>query len=111
LTRAQVKDQSRKSKVKSGPTGFQRLASISPTENSFGMSSIALEMEALKLSAEKKAHLIDALWRSLDSGEQESIDRDWLAESRDRLNAFRAGELRSLEGEAALRDVEAELIP
>jgi putative addiction module component (TIGR02574 family) len=69
----------------------------------------ALEREALKLSAEEKAHMIDALWRSLDPAEQESIDRAWLAESRDRLNAFRAGQLKSLNGEAALKDIEAEI--
>lgn len=73
------------------------------------MSGIALEKEALKLSAEEKAHMIDALWRSLDSAEQEAIDRAWLAESRDRLNAFRAGKLKALDGEEALKSIEAEL--
>ena len=73
------------------------------------MSSIALEMEALKLSAEEKAHMIDTLWRSLDPAEQASIDSDWLAESHDRLKAFRTGAIKSLHGEAALRDLEAEL--
>jgi len=73
------------------------------------MSAMALEREVLKLSAEEKARVIDALWRSLDPAEQASVDHAWLAESRDRLNAFRAGELDSLEGEAALNDIEAEL--
>ena len=73
------------------------------------MKGIALEKEAMKLSAEEKAHMIDALWQSLDPAEQESVDRAWLVESRDRLNAFRAGELKSLDGEAALKDIEAEL--
>ena len=58
------------------------------------MSGPALEKEAMKLSAEEKAHMIDALWRSLDPAEQESVDRAWLVESRDRLNAFRVGELK-----------------
>ena len=73
------------------------------------MSGPALEKEAMKLSAEEKAHMIDALWQSLDPAEQESVDRAWLAESRDRLNAFRSGKLKALEGEAALKDIEAEL--
>jgi putative addiction module component (TIGR02574 family) len=73
------------------------------------MKGIALEKEAMKLSVEEKAHMIVALWRSLDPAEQESVDRAWLVESRDRLNAFRAGELKSLDGEAALKDIEAEL--
>jgi putative addiction module component (TIGR02574 family) len=73
------------------------------------MSGTALEKEAMKLSAEEKAHMIDALWRSLDPVEQESIDRAWLVESRDRLNTFRADKLEALDGEAALKDIEAEL--
>ncbi len=73
------------------------------------MRSTSLEQEVLKLSAEEKAHMIDALWRSLDPAEQEAVDRAWLAESRDRLNAFRAGKLRPIEGEAAIKSIEAEL--
>ena len=73
------------------------------------MSGIILEKEVLKLTAEEKARMIDALWRSLDPAEQETIDRAWLAESRDRLQAFRAGELKALDGEAALKSIEAEL--
>ena len=45
--------------------------------------------------------MIDVLWRSLDPAGQETIDRAWLTESRDRLNAFRTGKLKALEGEAA----------
>ena len=73
------------------------------------MSGTVLEEEALKLSAEEKARMIDALWRSLDPLEQETIDRAWLAESRDRLRAFRAGELKALDGENAIKSIEAEL--
>ena len=70
------------------------------------MSGIALEKEALKLSAEEKAHMIDTLWRSLDTAEQEAIDRAWIAESRDRLRAFRAGEIKAIDGESALKSIE-----
>lgn len=73
------------------------------------MSSATLEQEILKLSAEEKARMIDALWRSLDSAEQEAVDRAWLAESRDRLQAFRSGKLKALYGEETLRSIEAEL--
>ena len=73
------------------------------------MSGIVLEKEVLKLSAEEKAHMIDALWRSLDLAEQETIDRAWLAESRDRLQAFRNGELKSVNGDEALDSIGAEL--
>jgi putative addiction module component (TIGR02574 family) len=73
------------------------------------MSRIALETEAMKLSAPEKAHMIDALWRRMDPAEQASIDREWLAESRDRLNAFRAGELKSLDGKVALKEIALDL--
>ena len=73
------------------------------------MSSAVLENEVLKLSAKEKARIIDALWRSLDPVEQEAVDRAWLSESRDRLRAFRAGELKALNGEDAINSIEAEL--
>ena len=73
------------------------------------MDSVILAKEALKLSALERAHLIDELWRSLDPAEQATVDRAWLAESRDRLQAFRDGELKAEDGEAALREIEAEL--
>ena len=73
------------------------------------MDSAILAKEALKLSALERARLIDELWRSLDPAEQVAVDRAWLEESRDRLTAFREGKLKAVEGEAALREIEAEL--
>jgi putative addiction module component (TIGR02574 family) len=73
------------------------------------MSGSILENEALKLSAVEKAHLIDTLWQSLDPAEQKSVDRAWLAESRDRLEAFRAGQLEPLDGAATLQVIESDL--
>lgn len=73
------------------------------------MDSAILAKEALKLSPLERAHLIDDLWHSLDPAEQASVDHAWIAESRDRLKAFRAGELKAEDGEAALREIESEL--
>jgi putative addiction module component (TIGR02574 family) len=73
------------------------------------MSGSILENEALKLSAVEKPHLIDTLWQSLDPAEQKSVDRAWLAESRDRLEAFRAGQLEPLDGAATLQVIESDL--
>ena len=73
------------------------------------MDSAVLAKEALKLSVVERAHLIDELWRSLDPAEQAEVDRAWLEESRDRLDAFRAGTLKAEDGETALRAIEAEL--
>ena len=73
------------------------------------MDSVILAQEALKLSVLERAHLIDELWRSLDPAEQGAMDRAWLKESRGRLNAFREGKLQAEDGEAARREIEAEL--
>ena len=73
------------------------------------MDSAILAKEALKLSALERAQLIDELWRSLDPDEQVAVDRAWLEESRDRLQAFREGKLKAVDGEATLREIEAEL--
>ncbi|MEI9866615.1 MAG: addiction module protein [Limisphaerales bacterium] len=73
------------------------------------MDGAILEKEVLKLSAVEKAQIIDALWQSLDPAEQKSIDCAWLAESQDRLKAFRAGEIKALDGESALQSIESEL--
>ena len=73
------------------------------------MDGAILEKEVLKLSAVEKAQIIDALWQSLDPAEQKSIDRAWLAESQDRLKAFRAGEINAVDGESALQSIESAL--
>jgi len=73
------------------------------------MESSVLAKEVLQLTPFEKAQLIDALWQSLDPAEQESVDRAWLAESRDRLKAFRAGQIKALDGEDALKSIESEL--
>ena len=73
------------------------------------MDSAILAKEALQLTPVEKAQIIDALWQSLDPAEQESVDRAWLAESRDRLQAFRAGELKAVDGEETLRSIRSEL--
>ena len=49
------------------------------------------------------------LRRSLDLAEQDDVDRAWLAESQDRLAAFRSGQLTALGGEEALQGIADEL--
>jgi hypothetical protein len=62
------------------------------------MDSAILAKGALKLPALGRAQIIDALWRSLDPAEQDSVDRAWLLESQDRLTA--------INGEEALQTIE-----
>ena len=73
------------------------------------METAILAKEVLRLTPFEKAQIIDALWQSLDPAEQKSIARAWLAESQDRLKAFRAGELKALDGEETIRSIADEL--
>jgi putative addiction module component (TIGR02574 family) len=73
------------------------------------METAILAKEVLRLTPFEKAQIIDALWQSLDPAEQKSVDRAWLAESQDRLKAFRAGELKALDGEETIRSIADEL--
>jgi putative addiction module component (TIGR02574 family) len=73
------------------------------------MESAVLAKEALQLTPFEKAQMIDALWQSLDPAEQATVDRAWLAESQERLKAFRAGQIKALDGEAAIHSIAAEL--
>jgi len=73
------------------------------------MDSAILTKEALKLSAWERAQVIDALWQSLDPVEQTAVDEAWLAESHDRLHAYREGKIEALDGEAALNFIESQL--
>jgi putative addiction module component (TIGR02574 family) len=75
------------------------------------MDSVILANEALKLPAWERAQIIDVLWRSLDPAEQASLDQAWLSESHDRLQAYREGKLKALDGEATLQAIEAGLRP
>jgi putative addiction module component (TIGR02574 family) len=73
------------------------------------MESTILAKEALQLTPFEKAQIIDALWQSLDPAEQASVDRAWLVESQERLGAFRAGQIKPLDGEATIHSIAAEL--
>ena len=73
------------------------------------MESAILAKEALRLTPFERAQIIDALWQSLDPAEQKAIDQAWLKESQDRLKAFRAGELKAVDGEETIRSIADEL--
>jgi putative addiction module component (TIGR02574 family) len=106
LTRAKVKVPSPKSKVQSS---FHHLDFPFVADYDENMESAILAKEALQLTPFEKAQVIDALWQSLDLADQKTVDRAWLAESQERLKAFRAGQIKALDGEAAIRSIAAEL--
>lgn len=74
-----------------------------------GMESAILAKEVLQLTPFEKAQIIDALWQRLDPAAQKVFDQAWLAESRDRLKAFRGGEIKALDGTSTLQEIEKEL--
>lgn len=73
------------------------------------MDSVLLAKEALKLSPVERAQMIDLLWQSLDPAEQAAVDNAWLAESKNRLKAYREGKLKAIDGEETLGSIEADL--
>ena len=73
------------------------------------MDSVLLAEAALKLSPFARAQLIDALWQSLDLAEQAEIDTAWLEESKDRLTAYRQGEIEAVDGESGLAAIRNQL--
>jgi putative addiction module component (TIGR02574 family) len=73
------------------------------------MDNVLLKEAALKLSAFERAQLIDALWQSLDPADQDAIDQAWLEESKERLQAYRQGEVEAVDGETALAELKSKL--
>ena len=73
------------------------------------MDSAILTAEALKLPPYERAQMIDQLWRSLDSSEQDAIDQAWAEESARRLKEYRSGKIQAIPGKEAFKIIEAEL--
>ncbi|HEX9444623.1 MAG TPA: addiction module protein [Candidatus Binatia bacterium] len=64
-----------------------------------------LAKEAMSLPTESRARLADLLVESLDAEELGRIDQMWIAEARRRLDDVRAGRVKTVPGEEALRKV------
>ncbi|MAS95667.1 MAG: hypothetical protein CMO55_20900 [Verrucomicrobiales bacterium] len=65
------------------------------------MDLAILQKEALQLSETDRALLADQLLSSLDSIPEE-ISSTWVQESRDRVTAYRAGEIEAVDGPSAM---------
>ena len=64
-----------------------------------------LAKQAMALPTESRARLADLLVESLDAGELGRIDRLWTAEAKRRRDEVRAGRVKTIPGEEALRKV------
>ena len=73
------------------------------------MSLTSIQEEIIRLSSAERAMLIDILWESLDEERVREIETRWAAESEERIDAVDRGELPTLDGPSALRDLRSSL--
>jgi len=64
-----------------------------------------LAEEAMRLPGESRARLADLLVESLDTDTLSKIDRLWLSEAKRRRDEVRAGKVKTISGDEALRSV------
>lgn len=69
------------------------------------MSLTSIQEEIARLSSTERAMLIDILWESLDEERIREIEAKWAAESEERIDAVDRGELQTIDGPSALRDL------
>jgi putative addiction module component (TIGR02574 family) len=73
------------------------------------MSLTSIQKEIVNLSSTERAMLIDILWESLDESRVKEIEAKWAAEAEDRIDAVERGELQTVDGPSALRDLRLSL--
>lgn len=73
------------------------------------MSLTSIQKEITNLSFDERALLIDMLWASLDEAHVKEIESKWAAESEERIDAVDRGELKTVDGPSALRDLRSSL--
>ena len=73
------------------------------------MSLTSIQEEIIRLSSTERAKLIDILWESLDEERVTEIEAKWAAESEARIDAVDRGELQTVDGPSALRDLRSSL--
>ena len=73
------------------------------------MSLTSIQKEIVHLSSDERAKLIDILWESLDEERIKEIETKWAVESEERIDAVDRGELETLDGPSALRDLRSSL--
>jgi putative addiction module component (TIGR02574 family) len=69
------------------------------------MSLTYIQEEISRLSLDERVKLIDILWESLDEARVREIEAKWAAESEERIDAVDRGELQTIDGPFALRDL------
>ena len=77
--------------------------------NDSHMSLASIQNEIAQLSSTERAMLIDILWESLDESQVKEIEIKWAAESEERIDAVDRGELETIDGPSALRELRSSL--
>ena len=73
------------------------------------MSLTSIQEEIARLSSTERAMLIDILWESLDETRVKEIEAKWAAESEERIDAVDRGDLQTIDGPSALRELRSSL--
>lgn len=73
------------------------------------MSITSIQNEISRLSPTERVMLIDILWESLDEARVKEIEAQWAAESERRIDAVERGELPTVDGPSAIRDLRSSL--
>ena len=73
------------------------------------MSLASIQDEISRLTSAERAMLIDILWESLDEARVKAIEAKWAAESEERIDAVDRGELETVDGPSALRELRSSL--
>jgi len=68
-----------------------------------------LAEQALKLSGESRAQLVDLLVESLDSSDLGHVEQLWVSEAKRRRDEIRSGKVKPIPGEEALRKARSAL--
>jgi hypothetical protein len=73
------------------------------------MSLASIQEQISHLNFAERAMLIDILWESLDAERIREIEAKWAIESEERIDAVDRGELETVDGPAALRELRSSL--
>ncbi|HXQ73809.1 MAG TPA: addiction module protein [Pyrinomonadaceae bacterium] len=73
------------------------------------MNLATIQEEISRLNSTERAMLIDMLWDSLDERRVKEIEAKWAAESEERIDAVERGELPTVDGPSALRELRSSL--
>ena len=73
------------------------------------MNLTSIQDEIIRLSSTERAMLIDILWESLDEEHVKQTEARCAAEAEERIDAVDRGELQTIDGPSALRDLRLSL--